>query len=76
MTHLTNLRIYELPHGKRSLVAMSIGDGAYFLYDSEYGTGLPPRFKVDADGRLINWFGDFPIFSVDDLIDTGKNYTQ
>jgi hypothetical protein len=76
MSRLKNLRIYDLPNGKRSLVALHDENSGYSLYDLEYGTRLPPRYSIEADGRLVNWFGDFPIFTVDDLIDTGKDYQQ
>ena len=76
MIHLKNLRIYDLPNGKRKLVALHDENGQYSLYDLEHGTLLPPRYKVDADGRLINWYGDFPIFTVDNLVDTGEDYQQ
>jgi hypothetical protein len=76
MIQLEDGKIYRLPNGKRNLVAIHIGDGEYFLYDSEYETRLPPRYKIDSDGRLINWFGDAPIFSVNELIDIGNNYQK
>ena len=76
MTRLITFRIYNLPNGKRALVALRDENGQYFLYDYEFGRRLPPRYKIDSDGRLINWFDDAPIYTVDDLIDTGKDYQQ
>lgn len=76
MIQIEDGKIYRLPNGKRNLTAVHIEDGEWFLYDSEYKALLPPRYKVDSDGRLINWFEDAPIFSVDELIEIENNDQQ
>jgi hypothetical protein len=47
-----------------------------FNFQNQGWTRLPPRYKIEADGKLVNWFKDFPVFTVDNLIDTGKDYQQ
>ena len=76
MTQLRNFGIYHLPGIERGLYVVPVGRNTYFLYDSEYGTRLPPRFEVADNGHIINWFDDFPVWTVDDLIDSGKNYQK
>lgn len=74
MKRLRNYGIYNLPSSQRSLVLISTGNDTFFLYDSEHGTRLPPRFSIADNGQIINWFKDFPVWTVDDLIDTGETY--
>ncbi len=74
MIQLRNNGIYKLPNEQRTVYALALGNNEFFLYDCEYGTSLPPRFSVNADGTLINWFKDFPVWTVEDLTDTGENF--
>ena len=74
MIQLRHRGVYKLPGEQRKVIAFDVGQSSYYLYDYEFGTRLPPRFKIDADGRLINWFQDFPIWAIEDLIDTEETY--
>lgn len=72
MQHLRNYGIYKIPGIERRVFLVSCGVDEYFLYDCEFGGRLPPRFRIAANGEISNWFGDFPVWTVDDLIDTGE----
>lgn len=72
MVRLRHKGIYKLPNNQRDVIAFEIGDGKYALYDREYGVRLSPRYTVQSDGKLINWFADFPFWTVDELVDTGE----
>lgn len=74
MNRLTDYRIYILPGSQRSLYLVSNEKEVYLLYDCEFGSRLPPRFRVAANGNISNWFDDFPIWTTADLIDTGEDY--
>jgi len=68
---LRNRGVYRLPHNQRKVFAVAFGD-EYYLYDVEFEGVLPPRYTVHIDGKLINWFGDFPVWTTSDLFDTGE----
>ena len=72
MTQLRDFGIYYLPGSRRSLYLVPSGEKTYYLYDCEWGSRIPPRFQIAANGHIVNWFNDFPVWSVDDLIDSGK----
>lgn len=74
-TKLRNGGIYQLPNAQRSVFAMAIGD-EFYLYDTAFGARLPPRYIVHTDGKLINWFNDFPSWTIEDLVDTGETYGE
>jgi hypothetical protein len=76
MKHLRDYGIYNIPGIERSLVLVPCGQNTYFLYDSEFGLRLPPRFHIAASGYINNWFEDFPVWTVNDLIDTGETYNE
>ena len=63
--------VYQPPGGLRPVVAVPAYDG-YYLYDSEHGTRLPPRFEVKADGRVESWHGEPVPWLAEDLVDTGE----
>ena len=71
-TRLRNYGIYRLPNELRPVFAHTPNDTEFYLYDCRMGRRLPPRFIVQPDGKLINWFGDFPVWTVADLVDTGE----
>jgi len=74
MSRLRHKGVYKLPHGQREVFAVKVGGEEYFLYDADYGFRIPPRYKVNPDRRLTNWFDDFPVWKVEDLTDTGETY--
>jgi hypothetical protein len=76
MKPLRQYGIYKIPGIERSLFLVSCGLNIYFLYDIEFGAQLPPRFHIAANGHINNWFEDFPVWTVDDLIDTGETYKE
>ncbi len=76
MTQLRDYGIYHLPGIERSLYAVPAGYNTYFLYDCELGSRLPPRFQIAENGHISNWFKDFPVWTVDDLIDSGETYEK
>jgi len=63
--------IYQLPNNQRKVFAVAFGD-EYYLYDIEFAGELPPRYIIHIDGKLTNWFSDFPVWTIDDLVDTGE----
>ncbi len=72
MRDLRDYGIYKIPGIERSLLLVPLGADGYCLYDVKFGARLPPRFRIAADGKISNWFDDFPVWTVDDLIDTGE----
>lgn len=72
LTRLRNFGIYKLPNEQRSVFAHTSNDHEFYLYDCRIGMRMPPRFIVQPDGKLINWFNDFPVWTVNDLVDTGE----
>lgn len=74
MKQLRNYGIYRISGLQRSLYLVPNGVDTYFLYDCEFGSRIPPRFQIAACGRITNWFEDFPVWTVNDLIDTGETY--
>ncbi len=76
MKQLRDYGIYNLPGLQRSLYLVPDEHGGYFLYDCELGSRLPPRFRIAGNGHIINWFKDFPVWTVNDLIDTGETYKK
>lgn len=74
MEQLRDYGIYTLPGAQRSVYLVPSGYNSYFLYDCEFGVRLPPRYRVGDDGHIINWHNDFPVWTVQDLIDTGETY--
>ena len=59
--------VYRLSGVSRPLVAVPVGEGGYFLYDSELGSAAPPRFTVDAAGQLVDWHGTTTPWTAADL---------
>jgi hypothetical protein len=74
MKQLRDYGMYNLPGSLRALYLVPNGEDTYFLYDGEFGSRLPPRFRVTGDGHIINWFDDFPVWTIADLTDTGETY--
>lgn len=74
MKQLRDYGIYNLPGAIRGLYLVQDEEDTYFLYDCQFGSRLPPRFRIASNGHIINWFDDFPVWNVDDLIDTGETY--
>jgi len=71
LTKLRHLGIYQPPHNQRRVFVLPVGDELH-LFDVEFGATIPSRYIVHADGKLTNWFGDFPVWTIDDLVDTGE----
>jgi len=76
MKQLRDYGIYHLPGSQRSVYAVPLGGDTYLLCDCQFGSVLPPRFHIAADGKITNWFEDFPIWNVSDLIDNGETYQK
>jgi hypothetical protein len=74
MRRLRTYGIYKLPGVSRPVFAVP-AEGGYLLYDSLLGEDLPPRFKVEPDGRVTNWHGDRMEVSLEEFEDTGETYT-
>ena len=76
MRKLREYGVYTLPGIERSLYLVTASGNTYFLYDCEFGARLPPRFQIAENGNLINWFNDFPVWTVDDLLETTDTYQE
>lgn len=76
MMQLRNKGIYRLPGQQRKIFALAFGEGEFRLYDCEFGMSLPPRFNITKEKNITNWFGVMPVFTVDDLIDTGETQSD
>jgi hypothetical protein len=75
MRQLRPYGIYKLPGALRPVYPVPAG-GKVYLYDFKFGSGVPPRFVVEDDGRIVNWHGESMPFNVNDLIDTGESFDQ
>lgn len=73
LRRLRHYGIYRLPGIARPVYPIPAG-GKFYLYDSKFGLGVPPRFVVEEDGRLVNWHGDQMSLTIEDLVDTGESY--
>ena len=71
MRKLRPYGIYQPPGGPRPVYAVPAYEG-YYLYDSEHGARLPPRYEVKPDGRVESWHGEPVSWRADDLVDTGE----
>jgi hypothetical protein len=71
MRQLRNVGIYRPPGGLRPVYAV-YADGVWYLYDSEHGAILPPRFTVHSDGTVTNWHGERVGWTAEAFIDTGE----
>jgi hypothetical protein len=66
--------IYKLPDGN-DYIAMSVGSGEYALYLRENVLGLPPRYILKADGRIVPVFGqEYEVWAVGQMKDTGDTH--
>lgn len=63
--------IYQPPGELRPVRAVRSGD-LYSLYDAEFGDRLPPRFTVDAQGKVLDWHGERAPFTAEDLVDASE----
>ena len=73
MRELRPYGIYRPPGGLRPVYAVP-AYGGYYLYDSEYGDKLSPRFEVKPDGRVESWHGEPVRWRADEMEDTGKSF--
>lgn len=74
MAQTRNRRVYKLPGEQRKLFALALEKNEFYLYDFEFGARLPPRYIVSSNGVLTNWFDEFPVWTIEDLVDTGEEY--
>lgn len=75
MRRLRYYGIYKLPGVVRPVYPIPAGD-KFYLYDYKFGSSIPPRFMVEADGRVVNWHGDLMPLTIEDLVDTGESYDR
>jgi len=66
--------IYELPDGRR-YVAVKHGAGTFFLYPAAHGPVAPPVYEVTPDGAVTPWQTGGTPYRVEDLTDTGENFS-
>ena len=71
MQQLRYYGVYQPPGDLKPVLAVRAGT-VYYLYDKVHGAALPPRFRVESDGSVINWHGDSVGWNTADLIDTGE----